>query len=91
MASALNSALGLVDLEEETEAKGKDDSSSSSSTGSKVTGCSFQFADLLTKDNNIFTIKATGTVGETEMTLTAVLNTDSSDPTKWKTYYYRLD
>ncbi|MBI2340437.1 MAG: general secretion pathway protein GspK [Deltaproteobacteria bacterium] len=95
MASALNSTLGLVDLEESSaDSSDTSDSSSSSSTstaGSKIAGCAFQFKDLLTKDNKIFRIRATGTVGETSVSISTVLNTGSSNPTQWKYLYFRVE
>ncbi|OGQ07287.1 MAG: hypothetical protein A3G32_04745 [Deltaproteobacteria bacterium RIFCSPLOWO2_12_FULL_40_28] len=99
MAKALNSKLGLTDLEEEASATDSSSSettttassTSSSTSGATVPACAFQFKDLLTEDNKIFTIEAVGTVGDTETIITMVLNTDSTDPTKWKTYYYHVD
>jgi len=49
------------------------------------------FKDLVTSDNKVFTIRATGTVDETEVNVTMVVNTDQNDPMQWKTYYYRID
>lgn len=94
MAKALNSKLGLTDLEEEasaTDSTSETTTTTSSTSGATVPACAFQFKDLLTEDNKIFTIEAVGTVGDTETTITTVLNTDSTDPTKWKTYYYHVD
>ena len=93
MASVLNSALGLVDLEESSASDSSDSSSSSSTStaGSKITGCAFQFKELLTKDNKIFNIRATGTVGETEVNIVSVLNTGSSNPNQWKVLYFRVE
>ncbi len=89
MASALNSALGLTEVSSSDDEESTE--SSSSSSGSTVTGCAFQVSDLLTSDNKVFTVKATGTVDETRLTMSVVMNTDSSDPTKWKYYYYRVE
>lgn len=79
-ATALNDALGVGDIAEE--GKG--------GTGN-VAGCAFQFKDLVTEDNKVFMVKGTGTVGETEVSVTMVLNTAENDPMQWKTYYYRID
>lgn len=67
--------------------------------GSTVAGCTFQFRDFLTKDNNVFTIKASGVLDEntddeelpTTVTLTTVINVENKDPQKWQTYYYRIE
>lgn len=101
MASALNTALGLVSEEvseddstdESTtdESKTSSSDSSTSSSGSTVSECSFQFKDLLTSDNKIFRVRATGNIDETELSINVVMNIDSSDPTKWKYYYYRVE
>lgn len=87
MADALNSALGLTEETSSDEESTTGDSTSSST----VTGCVFQVKDLLTSDNKVFTVKATGQVDETRLTISVVMNTDSSDPTKWKYYYYRVE
>lgn len=88
MAAALNSKLGLSDLE----AIAKESASGATAVeGEAVAGCAFQFKDLLTADNNIFTIKATGTVGETVVGLTQVINAQASNPDAWKIYYYRVE
>ncbi len=86
MSSALNSALGLVEAS-------SDDSESTSATtaGANVTGCAFQFKDLITSDNKVFTVKATGTVGETNTSIIVVMNIQQDNPSKWKYYYYRIE
>ncbi|MBI4412491.1 MAG: general secretion pathway protein GspK [Deltaproteobacteria bacterium] len=94
IASALNSALGLTDLETSTTSEtssGTSSTSTSSTAGSSVAGCAFQFKDLLTKDNKIFNIRATGTVGETEVNIVSVLNTSSTNPNQWKVLYFRVE
>lgn len=90
MATLLNTNLGLVAGNDEI-TDTEETSDQQDTSGASVNGCAFQFKDLITGDNNIFKIKAIGTVGETELTLTVVLNVDQSDPTQWKYYYYRID
>lgn len=85
MAAVANSKLGLVDLQAQVA------TTPASGAGSQVAGCLFQLKDILTSDNKVFTIRGTGTVGETEVMIRTVINTDSSDPTKWKTMFYRVE
>lgn len=82
-ATALNEALGVGDI-----GGGAEEGKTGSGT---VADCAFQFKDLVSSDNKVFTIKATGTVDETNVTVTMVLNTDQNDPMQWKTYYFRID
>lgn len=86
IALQLNTFLGLVDLEETSGTNKKQ-----KSPGSQIPGCLFQFKDFITKDNKVFRIKASGVVDETLLTINAVINTDSSDPNKWKFLYYRVE
>lgn len=58
--------------------------------GDASSSCKIQFKDLLTSDNQVFDIKAIGTVGEVRVTLHTVLNTQDNDPTRWKIYYYKI-
>jgi type II secretory pathway component PulK len=87
MAVAINTKLGLADLQASSgttkKKKGK--------PGSTVAGCAFQLKDFLTDENNIFKIQATGTVDETNVVITTVLNTKEKNPKRWKTYYYRVE
>lgn len=94
MAVALNSALGLVAEDassDDSTDKEATETSSTSGGGSTISECSFQFKDILTSDNKIFRVRATGNIDETELSINVVINTDSSDPTKWKYYYYRVE
>lgn len=84
MAQTLNDKLGLIDTTSDSETE-------STSTNNTIPGCSFQFRDLLTTDNNVFTIKAKGQIGETQLTITVVVNTTGSNAAKWTYYYYRID
>lgn len=63
------------------------------STGGSIagSGCQYPFDKLLTKDNRVFSIKATGTVGDTEVTINSVLNIDPQKTSDWKYYYYRIE
>lgn len=77
VATKFNEALGLVSADE--------------SQGQPApTGCVFRFQDLITKDNNMFRVVGTGTVGDTVVNLATVINIDSSSPSRWKTLYYRI-
>ena len=84
MANALNVELGLQSTDEAAE------DTSEKKSSAKVSGCSIHFEDLITDDNNIFTIKATGLVDEVKMTMTVVLDTSPSKPEAWKILYYQL-
>lgn len=85
MAAALNGKLGLVDLQAQVATP------SSTGAGAQVSGCLFQFKDLLTADNKVFTVRGEGRVGETRVSVRLVVNTDNTDPTKWKTLFYRVE
>lgn len=108
VAAMLNSSLGLVDLQSEASAatppgptpQGQRPNpgrpqQQPATPGSVVPGCTFQFADLLTADNFVFNIRATGSAGDEEkpttVTINMVLNAQDKDPTKWKELYYRLE
>jgi len=105
MAQALNGELGLTettsgDSSKSTSSdsstssdtdKSSSSTSASSSASSKVPGCSFQFKDLLDDTNSVFSIKATGTVGDTQLSISTVINASSSDPTKWTYNYYHIE
>lgn len=82
MAAALNEALGLAPPTTGTGGGG------APNPGPE---CAFQFKNLLTKDNNIFTIKGTGTVGETRVTIVNVWNTEGANPDQWRSFYYRIE
>lgn len=86
MAQTLNDKLGLIDTTSTT-----DSETESTSTNNTIPSCSFQFRDLLTSDNNVFTIKAKGQIGETQLTITVVVNTTGSNAARWTYYYYRID
>lgn len=85
MANALNVALGLTSAEDMTE-----DVSQKKSLA-KISGCNIHFGDLITDENNIFTIKAKGLVDEVNTTMTIVLDTSSSQPVSWKILYYQVN
>lgn len=93
MASALNLKLGLSDSEDEDEDEDskKTDKKQKTLPGEVVPTCSFQFKDLITGDNKVFTVKGTGTVGETEVNITTVLNTADNSPSKWSHLYFRVE
>lgn len=85
MANALNVALGLTSAEDMTEDVSQKKSSA------KISGCNIHFEDLITDENNIFTIKAKGLVDEVNTTMTIVLDTSSSQPASWKILYYQAN
>ncbi|OGP08488.1 MAG: hypothetical protein A2048_09235 [Deltaproteobacteria bacterium GWA2_45_12] len=89
ISQTLNSALGLTDLQQE--ATGTEDAGTETGTGEKVVGCKFQFLDLVTDENNVFRIKASGVVGQTRVTITEVIASTGTDPTKWPVHYFRID
>lgn len=88
MASALNVELGLKD-----EADTEEDASTAESkaTTSMVTGCLFQFENLLSEDNDVFRIVAAGTVGEIRTQITEVIDASASKTSSWKVLYYQVD
>jgi hypothetical protein len=88
MASALNVELGLQS-EEETEEEAS--TAESKSTSSMVSNCTFQFENLLSEDNNIFRIVASGTVGDIRTQITEVIDASSSSTSSWKVLYYQVD
>jgi hypothetical protein len=88
MASELNTNLGLATSDSQTD----DETGKTKSTGAEtVPGCVFQFKDLLTEDNNVFTVKGIGVVGETRITLRVVMDAKGSDPSQWSYLYFRMD
>lgn len=91
MASGLNVALGLADLEKTIDSGGGGGTAPVATGGSAVKECAFQVKDFLSKDNNVFHVKATGTVGEAVTTIDVVVNSESGDPSQWKYYYYRIE
>ena len=88
MSAALNSKLGLSDMEAVAK---ETPTGATAAEGEAVAGCAFQFKDLLTPDNNIFTLKSTGTVGDTEVGITEVIDSSGGSPDSWKIYYYRIE
>lgn len=88
MSAALNSKLGLSDLEAITK---ETPTGATATEGEAVAGCAFQFKDLITPDNNIFMVKSTGTVGDTTVGITEVINASGASPDAWKIYYYRIE
>lgn len=88
MASALNVELGLKsesDMEEEAS------TAESKSTTSMVSNCLFQFENLLSEDNNVFRIVASGTVGDIRTQITEVIDASASKTSSWKVLYYQVD
>lgn len=88
MASALNVELGLKS-EEDTEEDAS--TAESKSTTSMVTGCLFQFENLLSEENDVFRIVATGTVGDIHTQITEVIDASASKTSSWKVLYYQVD
>lgn len=96
--AALNGALGLVDIGEEVSQPSptagspvNKNNTAKSIPGAKINNCSFQFMDLLTKDNQIFNVKGSGTVGDTQVSISTILDISQKDANKWKYYYYRVE
>lgn len=89
MASALNVKLG-IQSQSEVEQTQESGTAEQQATASKASECKVQFEDFLTDDNNVFTVKATGQVGEVYQTINVVLDTSASTPSSWKTLYYQV-
>lgn len=49
------------------------------------------FASMLTSDENLFEIEATGTVGNAEVKITNVLDSSNTNPDKWKNLFWRVE
>ncbi|MBX7147838.1 general secretion pathway protein GspK [bacterium] len=101
MATALNQDLGLSDTStdtgevieppSETETPGEEQKpKKSTSAAGNIPGCDLQFKNLITTDNKVFTVKAHGRVGDTEVTIESVIKNDGANPYKWPMLYYRL-
>lgn len=88
VAKSLNRELGIQTvLETEDQAS----TAETKATASKVAGCKIQFEDLITEDNDIFRVKASGEVQGVRTTITVVTDTSGSRAKSWKTLYYQVD
>lgn len=98
VAAALNLAVGLTDEDGSSETTTTTTSSSSSSTSSsstsssatKIDGCEVHFIDLISEENEVFTVEATGQVGDIQTTLKTVIDTASSKASSWPYLYYQV-
>lgn len=88
VAAALNTKLGLSTTIPDPDAAGGGAAPAQPAT---PTGCLFQFSDLITSDNNVFTIRARGQVGDTVVTLVQTLGVQSSNPDQWKEYGFQIE
>lgn len=89
MANALNVKLGIKS-ERDVAAVETSGTAESQQTSAQVSGCKVQFKDLITASNDIFTLLATGQVGEVRTVIRLLLDTTSSNATAWKTLYYQV-
>lgn len=88
VASALNVALGI-----KSEATTEDTASTAEtqSTESQVSECKIQFEKLITDDNDIFNIQATGEVNGVRTTINEVIEVNGTKSKSWKMYYYQVN
>ncbi|MFH1358130.1 MAG: hypothetical protein ABII18_13480 [bacterium] len=99
IATALYNKLGIITTSASTASTttSPSASSSSSSSGSSssaaatAAGCKVLFENLLSEDNNIFKIRATGTVNDVETSIEVVMDTSGSKASKWPIVYYHVD
>ncbi|HLD44537.1 MAG TPA: hypothetical protein VJC18_03815 [bacterium] len=99
MATALNVALGISSAADANTATTTSSasgtttnvSSATGKTSSKVAGCQIQFEDLIATDNNVFRIKASGSVGDITSSIVIVLDTSGGKANQWPVLYYRID
>lgn len=91
MATAINTELGLVEVSDSVSTGTSSGRSKSGASGSTIPACSFQFKDMMDSSNNVFSIRATGMVGDTQLTINTVVDTTNTDPTRWPHYYYRIE
>lgn len=91
MAKAVNDALGLKSSSSDNKSRSRRRSRRTKNNKNKIPGCKFQLEDLLTDENDIFTIKATGVVGETSVSIKVVLNASDRNASKWNLMYYKVE
>ncbi len=90
MATALNEVLGV-------NAAGSSSSStpppppSGSSSGTGGSSPNPSFASMLSTDEALFKIEATGSLGNAEVKIVDVLDTANSNPDKWKDLFWRVE
>jgi len=94
MSRELDKALGVAEAPQKTSSRTTTASRAGPTTTQQQQGqnTSFQsFGDLIKKDSGIFTIISTGTVGNSEVKLTAVLNIAQGNPQQWKEMYWKVE
>lgn len=90
MSQALNDALGV------TGSSSPSGSSTSQPAGSQPSGgvgggSSSGFASMITSDEGVYRIEATGTVGNAEVKIINILNASNSNPDNWTNLYWRVE
>jgi type II secretory pathway component PulK len=92
MSQALNEVLGIG-------AAGSPGATTQPASGSPTTqpaagtatGAASDFASMISSDETIFKIEATGTVGNAEVKVVDVLNASSTNPDQWSDLYWRIE
>ena len=98
IATALYNKLGIITTSASTTSTTTTSSSASSSSSGKssssaatAAGCKVLFENLLSEDNNIFKIRATGVVNDVETSIEVVMDASGSKASKWPILYYHVD